>query len=81
MAIEFFRDGEVDDRFCPFVDGADRSNAALPHHRCCHISCRMQAIRRDPRWIEFARKIEREHDLREFALGIGPPRPCSHEST
>ena len=73
MAIEFFRDGEVDDRFCPFVDGADRSNPTLPHHCCCHVSRWMQAVRRDRRWTEFARKIEREHDLSELALGVGPP--------
>jgi len=72
MAIEFFREGQLDDRFFSFVDGADRSSPTLSHHCCCHVSRWIQAVRRDLRWIEFARKIEREHDVRELALGAWP---------
>ena len=41
----------------------------------------MQAIRRNRRGIELACEIEREHDLRELALGISPPAgitACEH---
>jgi hypothetical protein len=41
----------------------------------------MQAIRRNRRGIELACEIERQHDLRELALGIGPPAGitgCEH---
>src|SRR5260221_14683552 len=73
MTIEFFRQSKIKDRFGSFLDGANRCNPALPHHCCRHISSRMQAICRNCRWIEFAREIEREHDLGKLALGIGQP--------
>src|SRR5262249_57886873 len=79
--IKCFRQYKVEDRFCSFLDGADRCDTALPNHRGGHISSWMQAIHCRRRGIELACKIEREHDLREFALGISPPAgitACEH---
>src|SRR5262249_20237791 len=52
----------------PSSDGADRRDAALPHHGRGHVGRGMQTVRRHCLGIELACEIERKHDLGELAL-------------
>src|SRR5258707_3546695 len=70
-SVELVRHGKVQNCFRSLADGADRRDAALPHHGRRHVGSRMQAVRRYWLGIELACEVERKHDLGELALGIG----------
>ena len=63
---------ELQDRGAAFFHRADRLRAGETHHGRVHIGGRVEAVDRDLAALELLGEIDREQNLRELALAIGP---------
>src|SRR6516162_9654033 len=69
--LDLGRGCKLEDGESTFLDRAPR-RAKLAHHLGVHEGCRMQRIDGDAAAIELLCEVNREQDLCEFALAVGP---------